>query len=65
MLKRGDHLKLKEDALLHVKTRDWVFENIEDDSVVLMHETGYYGISVKASDIDWQEFKRSERPNCD
>jgi hypothetical protein len=53
-LKPGDRIVLKENVLPHVKTREWVFHEDEDDSVFLMHERQAYELSVKKEHIDWE-----------
>jgi translation elongation factor P/translation initiation factor 5A len=60
-LKEGDRLRLKDNALPHVKTREWIFKQEEGTSLLLMHEKEYYGLSVKASQINWQEYNRRKR----
>ena len=55
IIEPGHRVRLREDAFKNVKTRDWVFAQMEkDDKVLLMHENGLYGLVVEISDIDWK-----------
>jgi hypothetical protein len=56
ILKRGDRIRLRDGVLTHVKTREWIFDQKENDSFVVIHETLSYGLTVKPSEIDWEEF---------
>jgi hypothetical protein len=52
----GEKVRLREDAFKHVKTREWIFKQIENENeIVLMHENGLYGLVVKPADINWEE----------
>jgi hypothetical protein len=56
LLQPGQRVRLREDAFKHVKTRDWIFAQIEkENEILLMHENGLYGLVVGISDIDWEE----------
>lgn len=55
LIEPGHRVRLREDAFKHVKTRDWIFAQVEkDNEVLLMHENGMYGLVVGISDIDWK-----------
>ncbi len=50
----GTRLRLRDDAFVHVKTREWIFSRIENgNEILLMHENGLYGLVVSYDDIDW------------
>jgi hypothetical protein len=50
----GTRLRLRDDVFVHVKTREWIFSQIENGSeILLMHENGLYGLVVSYDDIDW------------
>jgi hypothetical protein len=56
LIQPGQRVRLREDAFKHVKTRDWIFTQIEkENEILLMHENGLYGLVVGISDIDWDE----------
>ncbi len=56
----GEELKLRENALKHVKTREWVFleRDDKDNSAVVTHKTGKFNMHVKEEDIDWEAYPR-------
>jgi hypothetical protein len=60
LLKPGERLRLKEGALRHVKTREWIFQRIEDEALFLVQENGYYGVFVQSGQIDWQEYHKQK-----
>jgi hypothetical protein len=52
----GTRLRLRDDAFVHVKTREWIFSQIENgNEIMLMHENGLYGLVVRYDDIDWSK----------
>jgi hypothetical protein len=54
-LKKGDRLRLRDETLKHVKTRDWLFDSVESKTeIVLMHQYQMYGLIVQIDDIDWE-----------
>jgi len=57
----GDRLRLRDDVLGHVHPREWVFKRVEDDdTVLLVHESGGFGWSVKVDHIDWEAYQRQK-----
>jgi len=52
----GSRLRLRGDACQQVKEREWIFNNVKDQMIFLIHETGSYGIVVSIEDIDWTGF---------
>ncbi len=56
----GDRLKLRNDVFRHVQSREWIFDRAEEeDRILLLHETGRFGWSIKTADIDWEAYQRS------
>jgi hypothetical protein len=56
LIQPGQRVRLREDAFKHVKTRDWIFTQMEtENEFLLMHENGLYGLVVGISDVDWDE----------
>jgi hypothetical protein len=52
----GTRLRLRDEAFAHVKTREWIFNQIENgNQILLMHENGLYGLVVSYDDIDWSK----------
>ncbi len=49
----GTRLKLRGGACRQVKEREWIFNEIKDQMIFLIHETENYGIVVGVEDIDW------------
>ncbi len=61
LLKPGELLKLRIDALPHLKTREYVCQSLEiDNSIFLMHKNGYYGLHVKVEDINWDAYQKNK-----
>ncbi|MGZ3559153.1 MAG: hypothetical protein ACXU97_08595 [Thermodesulfobacteriota bacterium] len=55
----GERLKLRDDALGHVQPRQWIFKRIENnDTILLMDESGGFGWSVKIDNIDWEAYEK-------
>jgi len=52
----GSRLRLRGDVCQHVKDREWIFNNVKDQMIFLIHETGTYGIVVGIEEIDWTGF---------
>ena len=52
----GSRLRLRGDACQQVKDREWIFYNVKDRMILLIHETGTYSIVVDIEDIDWTGF---------
>jgi len=57
----GECLKLRDDVLKHVHPREWVFKRVEDDdTILLVHESGGFGWSVKTDHIDWEAYQKQK-----
>jgi hypothetical protein len=57
----GERLRLREDALGHVQPRQWIFKRIENnDTILLMDESGGFGWSVKMDNIDWEAYEKQK-----
>jgi len=52
----GSRLRLRTDVCHQVKDREWIFNNVKDHMIFLIHENGTYGIVVGIEDIDWTGF---------
>jgi hypothetical protein len=52
----GTRLKLCEDALQQMKEREWIFNEVKDNMVFLIHETRADRMVVEIEDIDWTAF---------
>ena len=52
----GSRLRLRGDVCQQVKDREWIFNNVKDHMIFLIHENGTYGIVVGIEDIDWTGF---------
>ena len=58
----GEHLRLRDDVYKYLQTREWIFRRVErDNTILLMHESGGFGWSVKMDDIDWGAYRKSKR----
>jgi len=61
LVRSGTRLKLRAESLTHVKTREWIFHRIEEEGgLLLMHESGLYGMEVGFDDIDWEHEPRQQ-----
>ncbi len=57
---------MRDDVLSHMETREWILKKIEKDGeIALVHEKGIYGIIVRQSDIDWDEYQRRQLGKAD
>ena len=57
----GERLKLRDGALEHVQPRQWIFIRIENnDTILLMDESGGFGWSVKIKNIDWEAYEKQK-----
>ena len=55
----GELLILREDALKHIKTREYLYQKTEiDDTIFLLHKSGSFGLHVKVEDIDWDAYQK-------
>ncbi len=52
----GTRLRLRGEVYQQVKDREWIFNEVKDHTIFLIHETGTYGIAVGVDDIDWTIF---------
>ena len=52
-------MRLRDDFLRHVHPREWIFNRIES-TILLVHESGRFGWSVKTENIDWEAYKREK-----
>ena len=52
----GSRLRLRGEACQQVKEREWIFNEVKDQMIFLIDETGTYGIAVGVEDIDWTGF---------
>jgi len=61
LITAGERLRLRDDVHRYMQTREWVFRRVEENDMLLMvHESGGFGWSVKMDDIDWEEYRRSK-----
>jgi hypothetical protein len=52
----GAKLSLKDNIKRRMETKEWIFRSVEKGDIIwLMHESGFYGIGVRADMIDWEE----------
>ena len=57
----GEHVRLRDDILRHVRPREWIFKRVEDDgTVLLVHESGGFGWNVKIDQIDWEAYQKQK-----
>jgi len=57
----GERLRLRDDVLGHVQPRQWIFKKMENnDTILLMHESGRFGWSVKINNIDWEAYEKQK-----
>lgn len=50
----GEKLRLRKGAYPHSRTREWLFEGVENEETVLLsHEIDGYVWGAKMDDIDW------------
>ncbi len=55
----GDSLRLREDKLKHIRTRDWTFfRRISGNRLLLLHKGK--PLSIHVSDIDWEKFQKGD-----
>ncbi len=54
----GERLKLRDDALGHIQPRQWIKRVENDDTVLVMDESGGFGWSVKIDHIDWEAYEK-------
>ena len=59
-LKEGDQVRLRDDALVHVKIREWEFHKAEKGKILLIERRRNYTLEVSSEDIDWQVYKNSK-----
>ncbi len=60
-INQGERLRLRDGVLGHVQPRQWVFERIENnDTILLMDESGEFGWSVKIDYIDWEAYEKQK-----
>jgi hypothetical protein len=44
-----------------VHPREWIFKRIESDgTILLVHESGGFGCSLKTENIDWEAYKKEK-----
>jgi len=61
-LRPGNRLRLRNDVFGHVQAREWIFNRVEkEDRILLLDETGGFGWTVKADDIDWEVYQKSKK----
>lgn len=62
----GDSIRLRDDALPHVKIREWAFKGIDRNNTVLLNYTEQgYTLEVGEEDIDWETYRKTkERENA-
>ncbi len=53
---RGTRLRLRGEVCQQVKDREWIFNEVKDHMIFLIHESGTHGIAVGIEDIDWTPF---------
>ena len=57
----GERLRLRDDVFGHVQPRQWIFKKMENnDTILLMDESGGFGWSVKTDNIDWEAYEKQK-----
>jgi hypothetical protein len=57
----GERLRLRNDGLNYLQTREWIFKTVEKDSTVsLVHERGGFSRKVRVDDIDWEAYRKTK-----
>ncbi len=57
----GDRLRLRDDTLRRVRPREWIYKWMgEDGTILLVHESGGFGWSVKIDQIDWEAYQKQK-----
>jgi hypothetical protein len=62
LITAGERLRLRDNVHKYMQTREWIFRRMEkDDKLLMVHESGGFGWSVKMDDVDWEEYRRSKQ----
>lgn len=57
----GDPLRLRDGALPHVKIRNWEFQEINKNGVILVsHKSKGYTLEIREDDIDWDDYRKNK-----
>ncbi len=57
----GRRLRLRDGLYRQLAEREWIFNRMENNSIFLVHQSGTYGVVVRAEEIDWKaNFKTEE-----
>ena len=51
----GKLLRLREGLYKQLREREWIFNRMENNLILLIHENGAFGVVVGIEDIDWNE----------
>ena len=51
----GKLVRLREENHKQVRELEWVFNRMDQKSIILVHKSGAYGLVVGNEDIDWDE----------
>ena len=56
----GERVWLRDGVLKQIQTREWIFSRVEKDGTILIVlKGGDFGLDVKADDIDWEAYRKS------
>ncbi|MGA2315366.1 MAG: hypothetical protein ABSG71_03175 [Thermodesulfobacteriota bacterium] len=56
----GEQVWLRDGVLKQIQTREWIFSRVEKDGTILIVlKGGDFGLDVKADDIDWEAYRKS------
>jgi len=57
----GEILILRKDVYKNINTREYVYQSTEiDDTILLLHKSGRYGLHVKVEDIEWDAYLKTK-----
>jgi hypothetical protein len=57
---RGERVFLSDGVLKQIQTREWIFNKVKKDGTILIVlKGGDFGLDVKADDIDWEAYRKS------
>lgn len=59
LLTPGEAIKLREDTLPYVRVRNWTFQEMEKNGVILLkYKPKGYVLEVTENDIDWEAYRQ-------
>ncbi len=60
LLTPGDPIRLRDGALPHVKIRNWSFQEIDQDVILVNHKQKGYLLEVNPEEIDWEAYRKAK-----